>query len=115
MQFVPPNIMADMITAINEKNATNTGDSVNTDLKYAEGQVMTRLPMKRNRKRPANPRRSKYELLLLEHRGQWVCLRANVSAGLIHKGNAKWVKRNHAEIVSRKIDGITYIFGRIPK
>ncbi len=117
------NLVAAVATPVDENQdnsksqITNSESSFseNKNLKFQEGQVMTRLPKRQSRKRPANVRRSKYELLLLANRGKWVCLRSDVSPGLINQSSAKWVKRNHAEIKSRKIDGVVYIFGRIPK
>ena len=95
---------------INETHETQDTDEIPTSL--AVGTVMTRLP------RRGGGRKSKYLAMLEQHRGKWVVLRSSTVKPPNQLGitpNIAWIKNNGVKIATRKIDGVSYVFGKLPR
>lgn len=94
---------------------TDTNSEAPVVLRYQPGEALESTPPPAQR----GPRgyHSKYRTLLHQHKGQWVCLRAGegVTTGGGFNPKKGWAARDKARFVSRRIDGVTYVFGRVPE
>lgn len=76
------------------------------------GTVLTRLPRRRG-----GGRKSKYLAMLEQHPGKWVVLATSAIKPPNQLGinsSVAWVKNNGVKIATRKIDGVSYVFGKLP-